>query len=118
METANVAVLHAKEATRVGSTGLEKGNPIMGRRGIKRHSKVVWPGFSNVPAPRHVAKIGRNDLCPCESGKKYKDCHQKEGSAFLEKLARQEDKVKIRAARQRLKDQGVPWFKRIFVRIQ
>ncbi len=24
---------------------------------------------------RHEAKIGRNDLCPCGSGKKYKKCH-------------------------------------------
>lgn len=24
---------------------------------------------------RHVAKIGRNDPCPCGSGKKYKKCH-------------------------------------------
>lgn len=90
----------------------------MGKSGIKRHSKVVWPGFSNTPAPRHVAKIGRNDPCPCGSGSKYKDCHQKDGSAFLEKLARKQDKAKIKAARRQLKEQGVPWFKRIFVRIQ
>ena len=25
-------------------------------------------------APKHVAKIGRNDPCPCGSGKKYKQC--------------------------------------------
>ncbi len=86
----------------------------MSKSGIKRHSKVVWPGFSNTPAPRHVAKIGRNDPCPCGSGSKYKDCHQKDGSAFLEKLARKQDKAKIKAARQQLKEQGVPWFKRIF----
>ena len=24
---------------------------------------------------RHVAKVGRNDPCPCGSGKKYKKCH-------------------------------------------
>jgi len=28
--------------------------------------------------PRHVIKIGRNDLCPCGSGKKYKKCCGKE----------------------------------------
>ncbi|MDD2402552.1 MAG: preprotein translocase subunit SecA [Clostridia bacterium] len=28
--------------------------------------------------PRHVVKIGRNDLCPCGSGKKYKKCCGKE----------------------------------------
>ncbi|MGL5948957.1 MAG: preprotein translocase subunit SecA [Aeromonas sp.] len=26
-------------------------------------------------APRHEPKIGRNDPCPCGSGKKYKHCH-------------------------------------------
>jgi SEC-C motif-containing protein len=26
------------------------------------------------PPPRHVVKIGRNDPCPCGSGKKYKKC--------------------------------------------
>lgn len=31
------------------------------------------------PAPvfRDAEKIGRNDLCPCGSGKKYKQCHGK-----------------------------------------
>ena len=42
--------------------------------GFKRYSKVVWPGFSAAPLPRHVAKIGRNDPCPCGSGKKFKKC--------------------------------------------
>ena len=26
-------------------------------------------------APAAIGKIGRNDLCPCGSGKKYKKCH-------------------------------------------
>jgi preprotein translocase subunit SecA len=29
------------------------------------------------PLQRHLGKIGRNDLCPCGSGKKYKHCHGK-----------------------------------------
>ena len=29
------------------------------------------------PMVRHVAKVGRNDPCPCGSGKKYKQCHGK-----------------------------------------
>ncbi|MDR2876300.1 MAG: preprotein translocase subunit SecA [Methylobacillus sp.] len=29
----------------------------------------------NVPYEREGAKIGRNDPCPCGSGKKYKQCH-------------------------------------------
>jgi preprotein translocase subunit SecA len=27
------------------------------------------------PAARAAPKIGRNDLCPCGSGKKFKKCH-------------------------------------------
>ncbi len=84
--------------------------------GRKQHSKVIWPGFSNNPLPRHIAKVGRNDPCPCESGKKYKDCHEKQGSAFLEKLARDVDKQRLKDMRQALKDRGVPWYKRLFYR--
>ncbi len=84
--------------------------------GRKQHSKVIWPGFSNNPLPRHIAKIGRNDPCPCESGKKYKDCHEKQGSAYLEKLAAEVDKQRLKEMRQALKDRGVPWYKRLFYR--
>ena len=35
-------------------------------------------GDKSKPAPIHVEKkVGRNDLCPCGSGKKYKHCHGK-----------------------------------------
>lgn len=87
------------------------------RRGQRQHSKVVWPGFSNRPIPRHVKKVGRNDLCPCTSGMKYKDCHEKEGEAFLEKLARDEDRVRLKQLRQEMKDKGVPWYRRFFFRL-
>jgi len=30
-----------------------------------------------VPFQRHIGKIGRNDPCPCGSGRKYKHCHGK-----------------------------------------
>ena len=36
----------------------------------------VKPGPAPAGAPaRNGAKIGRNDPCPCGSGKKYKKCH-------------------------------------------
>jgi preprotein translocase subunit SecA len=39
----------------------------------------VDPGQSGAPAPKTPAsagdKVGRNDPCPCGSGKKYKRCH-------------------------------------------
>lgn len=31
---------------------------------------------SRAPVRRAVAKVGRNDACPCGSGKKYKVCHE------------------------------------------
>ena len=33
------------------------------------------PEAVRVQVRRTVAKVGRNDLCPCGSGKKYKYCH-------------------------------------------
>jgi hypothetical protein len=89
----------------------------MGGRGLRRYSKTVWPSVSTAPLPRHLAKVGRNDPCPCGGGKKYKDCHLRAGTAYLEKLGRKEDKKRLRETRQRLKEKGVPWYKRIFLRL-
>ena len=83
---------------------------------FKHHSKVVWPGFSSSPAPRQILKVGRNELCPCDSGKKYKDCHEKAGSTWLEKLGRERDRERMKEMRQQAKEQGVPWYKRLFMR--
>jgi preprotein translocase subunit SecA len=34
------------------------------------------PGEAVPAAPvRHAPRVGRNDPCPCGSGKKYKKCH-------------------------------------------
>ena len=33
------------------------------------------PAETHEPFVRHDQKVGRNDLCPCGSGKKYKHCH-------------------------------------------
>lgn len=84
---------------------------------FKMRSKTVWPSVSTTPLPRHSAKVGRNDPCPCGSGKKYKSCHEKEGKAFLEKLAREEDKQRLAEARAAMKEKGVPWYRRLFVRL-
>jgi len=32
---------------------------------------------AQLPTERHTPKVGRNDPCPCGSGKKYKHCHGK-----------------------------------------
>lgn len=40
-----------------------------------RIKKVNLTSSSNVAKPRHKKKLGRNQLCPCGSGVKYKKCH-------------------------------------------
>lgn len=87
----------------------------MARR-TRRLSNQLPKRKSVVTAPRHSAKVGRNDPCPCGGGKKYKDCHQREGQAFLDRLAKEEDARERQQRRQQLKDEGVPWYKRIFLR--
>ena len=37
----------------------------------------------NIPQRREVPKVGRNEPCPCGSGKKFKACHGKPGSAAI-----------------------------------
>jgi tetratricopeptide (TPR) repeat protein len=34
-------------------------------------------GGADIAVPRTAPKVGRNDPCPCGSGKKYKNCHMK-----------------------------------------
>ena len=89
----------------------------MGGKRQRQNQKVIWPGFSYRPLPRHVVKARRNEPCPCGGGKKYKDCHESQGSAWLEKLARERDKQALKELRQKMKEQGVPWYKRLFVRM-
>ena len=64
----------------------------MSSGGRKMHSKTVWPSSRSAPLPRYVKKIGRNEPCPCGSGKKYKEGHAHEGEPFLQKLAHEEEK--------------------------
>jgi hypothetical protein len=87
----------------------------MGGKSFRRHGKVVWPGYTEI-TPRHVIQVGRNDACPCGSGKKYKQCHEREGSVYLEKLAAEVDRERLRERREEMKRQGVPWYKRLLVR--
>ena len=39
--------------------------------------EVVEASFDNATYEREGDKVGRNDPCPCGSGKKYKHCHGK-----------------------------------------
>ncbi|MGC2855745.1 YchJ family protein [Novispirillum sp. DQ9] len=41
---------------------------------IKRDGQWLYHAGNLGPRPRRVQKVGRNDPCPCGSGKKYKKC--------------------------------------------
>ncbi len=84
----------------------------MARR--RAFDRVVWPGFNYKAATSHVLKVGRNDPCPCGSGKKYKDCHEPEGRAWLEKMAQEHERQRHRDARRQAHPDDLPWYRRLF----
>ena len=45
----------------------------------KEPSQEPRGGNKQSPFVREIAKVGRNDPCPCGSGKKYKQCCGKLG---------------------------------------
>lgn len=62
-------------------TGPEEEPPVPSRRAVSRpEPTVVGAGRTRtlgaaVPASVDWSHVGRNDPCPCGSGKKYKKCH-------------------------------------------
>jgi uncharacterized protein YecA (UPF0149 family) len=40
-----------------------------------KEGRIHLTDFPNAQKPKSPPKIGRNQLCPCGSGKKYKRCH-------------------------------------------
>lgn len=57
----------------------------------------ISPGLSLrksvVTAPRRTIKVGRNEPCPCGSGKKYKDCCLSKGEKYLIKMYQKQGKI-------------------------
>jgi len=45
---------------------------------MKERDEIGLEIMSGATAPRKSSKVGRNDPCPCGSGKKYKKCHGRE----------------------------------------
>lgn len=44
-------------------------------RFVRRDGRWLYLDGRMGPSPRSVEKVGRNDPCPCGSGRKYKKCH-------------------------------------------
>jgi preprotein translocase subunit SecA len=51
---------------------------LQGERAEAKHSPTAGPPTT---VRRQTPKVGRNELCPCGSGKKYKKCHGAQESA-------------------------------------
>ena len=45
--------------------------------GARQNRPIPAPAPSPEPFKRDGRKVGRNEPCPCGSGKKYKQCHGK-----------------------------------------
>lgn len=65
----NVRLQHAGFEEALGEGGDSPEGESGGERAVRRPKAQ--------PAARPMQKIGRNDACPCGSGKKYKHCHGK-----------------------------------------
>ena len=59
---------------RLYSVRLKKNEEIKRERVANATSENVGGDGTVKKKPRRVQKIGRNDPCPCGSGKKYKNC--------------------------------------------
>lgn len=55
---------------------MHRNNPLAGNNDTREQQKKAPVRIEN--------KIGRNDPCPCGSGKKFKSCHGKSGNSELE----------------------------------
>ena len=61
-----------KKATKTPSPSKGKGQS--GGAAAAQPSPAVRPPFRK-PQTFNFAGVGRNDICPCGSGKRFKNCH-------------------------------------------
>ena len=70
-----IAAIQAETVRRLFSVRLRKDEEVKRERVAKATvENVSGDGTTPKKQPRKVTKIGRNDPCPCGSGKKYKNC--------------------------------------------
>jgi len=61
-----------------GGAGFTGGQAVPSNQGQTQVASAGGETAASEPVKRDARKVGRNDLCPCGSGKKYKNCHGKE----------------------------------------
>ena len=69
-----IADIQAETVRRLYSVRLKKNEEIKRERVASATAENVGGDGTVKKKPRRVQKIGRNDPCPCGSGKKYKNC--------------------------------------------
>jgi preprotein translocase subunit SecA len=72
-----VQKLFTVEIARESSAQELEARQVRPQRVILSHGAENAAGGPMAPAKREGEKVGRNDPCPCGSGKKYKRCHGK-----------------------------------------
>ena len=69
-----ISAIQSETVRRLYSVRLKKDEEIKRERVAKGMTESVGGDGTVKKQPRKVQKIGRNDPCPCGSGKKYKNC--------------------------------------------
>ena len=69
-----ISAIQSETVRRLYSVRLKKDEEIKRERVAKGMTESVGGDGTVKKQPRRVQKIGRNDPCPCGSGKKYKQC--------------------------------------------
>ena len=69
-----ISAIQSETVRRLYSVRIKKDQEIKRERGAKATGESVGGDGTVKKQPRRVQKIGRNDPCPCGSGKKYKNC--------------------------------------------
>jgi preprotein translocase subunit SecA len=79
LDTINIEIVKALSSVNLEQFGAQQREINTEREQIDRSEiaqrKAPPPRRSAVQTPKRNLKVGRNDPCPCGSGKKYKQCH-------------------------------------------
>ncbi|MHB1296340.1 MAG: preprotein translocase subunit SecA [Anaerolineae bacterium] len=81
-----LATIQTDVANLVLNARIQQAAPVTPRP--TQYSGASGGSAGSVAAPAHKAKIGRNDPCPCGSGRKYKNCCLREGLSPEEAAAK------------------------------
>jgi preprotein translocase subunit SecA len=65
----------------IGATIHESAPRLQAQANGQMTTNAGGEGKKPEPIRRHGERVGRNDPCPCGSGKKYKNCHMRQGVA-------------------------------------